>query len=250
MKEEKNIFERVAETTENLQHKAFLGNESSKQYLNISFSTEPKEVGNQFPQTNYIDLSIAHSLKFDEFPKADIKFNRIELYKSAKLTDVISTAAISAHAFILSNKGLRIFEKFNLGNHKIYPANVFYKGTKHEFYVLHFINDLHKFLDFKQSKFYVANILGGYAFDIDIDSEDDYESKRQLVKNGQYPETKDWWYVRLKWGVFRENISIPDIFNIFSSNTQSYISKDLGMAILKNELTGFSMDRVYNLANS
>lgn len=244
-----NIFERISEIMQEDQHKAFVGHPSSKRFIQLNYSTDSKVIGRKYPQTDYINLGYAHHLKFYELPRENIKFGKIELYKSAKLTDLISTAAFSAYAYLLSKKALDIFKKFNLGRYRIYPATVYHKGAEHEYGVLHFTNDLIDHLDFTRSKFYVANILGGYEFDIEINSKEDYEKKRKQVKNAEYPNTEEWWYVNLKWGVWKEKMTVTDLFTIFSSDSNPYVSKELSEEILNKELTGFEFKRVYNIEN-
>jgi hypothetical protein len=256
MKDANNIFERVAEQLEQDRKLAYKDNPVSTKYFRLSNSTDLNVIGRQYPQTDYINLGVAHSLKFHELHINPIDFKKIELYKSSKITDNISTAALSAHAFILSKRALNVFKQFNLGEHKIYSATIFlkgatilHKGVAHDYGVLHFTNDLQSELDFHNSKFYVANILGSYEFDISIDNKDDYEKKRQLVKNAEYPGTEKWWSVRLKYGVFTngKETRTPDLFTVFSSSENPYISSELAQAIVNNELTGFQLDRIYNL---
>ncbi len=249
MKVIKNIFERVAEQLQADRIVAYRDNPVSMKYFRLSNSTDLKEIGRQYPQTDYINLGIAHSLKFHELSDDPIIFERIGLYKSSKLTDNISSAAISAHAFILSKRALELFKQFNLGEHKIYPATIYHKGVANEYDVLHFTNDFQTELSFQNSKFYVANILGSYEFDISIDSKEDYVKKRLLVKNAEYPGTEKWWSVRLKYGVFinGKKTNTPDLFTIFSSSENPYVSAELAQAIIDNELTGFQLYRIYNL---
>lgn len=122
-----NIFEQAAEIMKRNEVKAFAGNSPSGNYFQVGHTTEAKVVGRRYPQTAYINTAIAHLLEFRELSPYPIKFDRIELHKSAKLTDCISTAAISAHAFLLSKKALEIFRQFKLGTHTVYPATVFHK---------------------------------------------------------------------------------------------------------------------------
>jgi hypothetical protein len=247
MSDSLNIFERVAETLKDNQAAAYLDNPSSSKYLQVRPSTDLKEIGAAYPQTKDISLRAAHSLQFDRLPKETISFGRIRIHRSSNLTDCISTAAISAHALILSKRAIEIFKQFDLGNHKIYPAKIIHKWKGHLYSVLHFANDLQPYLDIPNSKFFVANILGGYEFDINIRNEIDYDIKRKEVDCGQYPGTEKWWSVRLKLGVVKNGTAIPDIFTILSSSTRTYISDRLANAILENELTGFEIERVYDL---
>lgn len=249
MKQTTNIFERVAFTMEQDRKRAFMDNPCSDKYFELSHSANTKEIGRHFPQTDYINLEVAHSLVFHELPKVPVKFEQIKIHKTSKLTDCISTAAIAAHAFLLSKRALDIFQQFDLGNYNIYPATIFHNHAAHEYGVIHFVNDLQPKLDFAKSKFYVADMLGSYQFDVDVKSEEDYEAKRLLIKEGEYPNTEKWSYLSLKWGVFQNGIITPDIFTIFSSSTTPYITTRLAQTIFDNELTGFKIERAYNIAD-
>jgi hypothetical protein len=248
MADKLNIFERVAETLREEQSAAFINNPSSTKYFSINYATEPKKIGRKYPQSQEI-IGVHHSLKFDDLPAAPINFGSVYIHNSSKLTDFISTTAIAAHAFIISKKAIETFEQFDLGDYKVHPATVIHKGIKCDYGVLQFTNDLHSNIDFANSKFYVANILGGYEFDIDVNSLEDYEAKRNEVKQGLYPGTKKWWYLNLKWGEFLNRTHTPNIFTIFSSAIKPYISQQLAMAILENGLTGIEIERVYNLSD-
>jgi hypothetical protein len=249
MKKSTNIFEKVAVTLEQDRKRAFIDNPCSDKYFELSHLTDTKEIGRHYPQTDYINLEIAHSLVFDELLKEPVKFEQIKIHKTSKLTDCISTAAIAAHAFLLSKRTLDIFRQFDLGNYKTYPATVFHNDVAHEYGVIHFVNDLHSKLDFAKSKFYVADMLGSYQFDVDVTDEKDYESIRQLIKQGEYPNTEKWSYLSLKFGVFQNGIIPPDIFTIFSSSTNPYITTRFAQTIFDNELTGFKIERAYNIAD-
>ncbi|WMJ72240.1 hypothetical protein RCC89_03540 [Cytophagaceae bacterium ABcell3] len=247
MKEGKNIYEHVADLMKENQQKAFLGNPLSEAFFQLNHSTNTKNIGRNFPQTSYINLDFAHQLEFHFLPSNSLIFERIEIYKTSKLTDLISTAAFSAHAYILSKNAVNVFQKFDLGQHKIYPATVYHKDIPHEYGVLHFVTDLQDNLDFAHSSFYVSNILGGFEFDIDIANKEDFEIKQNLVKNGEYPNTKKWWSVGLKWGIWKGEARFPDIFKISNSDCNPYITNKLGQAIFDNKLTGFEIKGVFNL---
>ena len=152
---EKNILDYVVDSLNDDLARAFVGNNVSEDFLEMTVSTENKIIGSKYPQTEYIDLDKAHSLKFESLSNEVLEFKKIELHKSAKLTDCISTSAFSAYAFLLSEKAIAILKKFNLGTYKIYPATVFHKGEQFEYGVLHFVNDLHDKMNFSKSLFYV-----------------------------------------------------------------------------------------------
>ncbi len=249
MKPKLNIFENVAEALIEERNMAFKDNSRSTNYFELLHATD-KTIGRKFPQTDFIELLKAHALKNDKLSNISLKFDRIELYKSAKLSDCISTGAFSRNAILLSRKALEIFEKFSLGNYKIYDAKVYHNYEEYEYGVLHFVNNLQNLIDFKLSTFYVSDVLGSYEFDIEIISEKDYEEKVQLVKNRKLPKKDNYGSINLKLGIFKENPQIktlPDIFTISSSAIGPYISKDLAQAIISNNLSGFEIKEIYNI---
>src|SRR5688500_17800717 len=109
-----NIFERVAKRLKREEESAFEGNPISGNFFEISHSTDTKVVGRKYPQTDCIELSVANAIEFHEIQTANLKFNEIRLYPSSKLTDCISTLAISAHGFLMSERAVDIFKKFQL----------------------------------------------------------------------------------------------------------------------------------------
>src|SRR5690606_20133509 len=148
----------------------------------------------------------------------------IELRKSAKLTDCISTAAISAHAFILSDKALKVFQRFDLGKHAIYPATVHHKDTINDYHVLHFINDMEERLDCSRSRFHVTDMMGKPRFNIEVKNLEDLRAKRERVKKGELPGTEEFDYVRLTFGHFVPGTRHPDIFTIRCVGVEKFIT--------------------------
>jgi hypothetical protein len=242
-----NLFDDVAKGWERDEMRAFYGNPVSNRFYQLENIMETKIVGKHFPQTSYINTFISQMLSFHEFPDFEIKFDKIELYSTSKLTDSISTGAISAYAFILSHKAIEVFKQCDLGKYKIFPATVVHKENEFDYYVLQFINDFNTDLDFNQSKFYVANMLSGYEFDIKIKDINDFKNKFQLVHKGEWPGTEEYWYIRLKLGVFKKETTLNDIFSIDSSTINPYISSKLRHLIIDNKLTGFKINNVYNI---
>lgn len=247
MEENNNIFEKVAGILNSYKNSGLENNEISNKYFIMSNSTETKVIGNKFPQTEYIDLKIAHSLSFHSLPNQNVTFDKIEIYKSSKLTDLISTMAFSAHAFILSEKATEIFKTFNLGEHRIYKAFVYHKGNKYNYFVLHFLNDLKNELDYHNSTFQISDILGRHICDLEIKDKEDYESKKELIKSGDYPEVEKWSSIKLKKGIFKDTNNINDIFTLECSSIDKFISSGLKQAIIDNNLTGFQIAEVRNI---
>ena len=127
-----NIFEKIADKLKKTENDAYNKNETSFDLFEISHCTDTSIIGRDYPQVDFIDLEKAHSINYHNKPNT-FEFDKITLYKTAKLTDVISTAAISAHGFMLSKKALDIFTSQNIGKFCIYPANLIHKGASYKY---------------------------------------------------------------------------------------------------------------------
>lgn len=244
-----NVFEQAAAQMDADGRSAFRGNPVSKHFRTLSTSTDTKVIGRVWPQTAYINTSIAHQLNHHELADMPIRFDRIELRKSSKLTDCISTAAISAHAFIISDKALMVFRRFDLGRHAVYPATIFHKDVVAQYHVLHFVNDAQDQLDCTRSKFHITDILGRPKGPIEIKSLKQLEDNARRVHEGEFPGTKKYDFVRMTVGYFVRGFSTPDVFTIKFAGTDIYISIRLAEAIESEGLTGFTIDEVLDIAD-
>lgn len=221
----------------------FKSTNASKNYYKIEYATNPKEVGKKWPQVKTIDLTSAHSLNEIDFPSNNPNFESIEVYPSTKLTDLISTGAISAPAFILSQRAIDIFLQYNLGNYRLYPATIKLKDSYQKYKILHFINDFQSKLDYSLSKFYVADFSDIWIEDIMVKDYEEYLEKSKII----YLEQQH--LLSLKLGYFKPNIHLPDIFSLASSSDYIYISRNLGQAIIDNHLSGFELHKIYNIVD-
>jgi hypothetical protein len=210
----------------------------SDTYFEISNAT--KKIGRHFPQTESISLYNAHAIPYHEFPKIKIEFKEVHIYNTAKLTDCISCTAISAHGFILSDKALEVFKKYDLGTYQIYPMNLFYKNAKYNYGFLHILNNTIDLIDFERSRFFVEKLIGGHAFDIQIKDKEDFIENRKLAENGILEGTEKYWDVSFKSAVFN-NVKTPDFFTLTGCGVKKFITKPLKEEILKNKLTGFEL---------
>lgn len=233
-----NIFERVAENLKKIEQQSFAANPLSEKYFEISNAT--KKIGRHFPQTSSISLYNAHAIPFHEFPRIKIEFKEVRIHDASKLTDCISDAAISAHGFILSDKALEVFRKYDLGTYQIYPMNLFHKNVKYDYGFLHILNNIIDLIDFERSTFFVEKLIGGYAFDIKIKDKADFIEKRKLAGDGTLEGTEKWWDVSFKSAVFK-NVKTPDFFNLTGCGIKKFITKNLKEEISKNKLTGFEI---------
>jgi hypothetical protein len=207
----------------------------SKRYLKFKLSTNGKIIGRKWPQVDELNLKLAHSVEFNKLPKEKIDFGLMKLYKSAKITDFISDAAISSDHLVINTKTLDILKNFDLGSHIIHDCKIQHKEKEEIYHVVQYSNNVEKYLNFENSTFFEADIIGAYKADIKIYDTKDFEKKRQ---------TK---YVMLKSGIFISNAIIPDIFTITCSNVSTYISSKLANELVKKKLTGFELTETTTL---
>jgi len=146
-------------------------------YYSIKNSTG-KDVGNIFPQVSCLNQDLAHSIQFDEFSNFDREI-LFKLEPKAKLTDVLSQAAISAYGFLVNNKVKQILEGFNLMEHRYYKCLVKdQNGVVHEYYWLHLSDpSLVLTIDYPKSKFFTLE-YGFRDADINLTSYDEYKIKK------------------------------------------------------------------------
>jgi len=181
------------------------------QWYSISPSTDEKIIGT-FPQTDGMgpgyNLKGANSVwNLPNLRKPDFEpdFDCFRLDKKAKLTDVISTAIISACGFIISDKLKNVFDEFKLPPHIYYPVKILYKKEMiSNYYWLHFTDDNTKDIDFQNSTFELTHplpffrndsiILEGKEFDILTVTKlanPDYKFFTKRLKS-QRPQNKDF----------------------------------------------------------
>jgi hypothetical protein len=123
-------------------------------YYRINYSTG-KETGRDFPQLHCLTQFYAHQLTPWEFPSFVPKLD-FELKKTAKLTDILSNAAITGDGLIMSDKAKAIFSKFNLMKNKFFNANIIMLKTNQTVPYNYFHPsdpELSKVIDYKKSKF-------------------------------------------------------------------------------------------------
>ncbi len=155
------------------------------QYYIIRPAVDTLETGNAFPAAESYDNydfnapNSVHKLNFREFPDfvPDIRF---KLAKGAKLTDMLSQAAISAHGFLINEKLKNVFEQFNMVPHKYYPASIEdHHGNFHRYFWLHLIwEEWKNIIDWKNSNFFIRRVSKNMG-PIEISSYDDFLSLKE-----------------------------------------------------------------------
>jgi len=205
-------------------------------HYSLSNSTG-KETGRTFPQLHCLTQPYAHSMSSWEFP--DFKPKLIfELQKTAKLTDVLSNAAISASGFLISSKVKDILDRFNLMKHKYYDAIIVIPKTGEtlNYHWLHLCQpELINQLDYEKSVFYETR----WEFREDIiklTSYKHYEELKAKDKNAMFGVELDEIFVV---ETFDKEL---DIFTFIPFSGQKFISSKLKVAFDENKVTGFNYE--------
>lgn len=206
-----------------------------------------KEVGNVYPQVESMapgyDLKkpeSVHNMPFDKFPDFEPDLSYFVLEKKAKLTDVISTGYIIANGFLISEKLKNQFEKFNLPEHRYYPARVLYKNTLHNnYYWMHFANDCTSLLDFDRSTFKLTHPLPFFREGIKHISAKNADELR-LAKNAEASNEIFFDKIKLKKG------ADPDLDMLFFDFPwrKFYINEKLMNNLTDLKITGFQYDPI------
>jgi hypothetical protein len=198
-----------------------------------------KEVGSVFPQVSCLSQIDAHRLRSDEFPSFTPKLI-FELVKKAKLTDVLSQAAISAMGFIVNYKLKEITESQNQLNLKTYPATVETKSARENYYWLHIKSlDISDLIDYESSTFFYTK----------------YELNQDDIKINSYAHYKSLSNENgIMWGVGMDKIKLSNKFNqsleffhLSPFDRTVYVSKRLRNLIVNNQITGIEITEATNI---
>lgn len=201
-------------------------------YYTIKNRTDD-ETGGVFPQAGCLNQDLAHSIQFDEFSNFDTEI-LFKLEPKAKLTDVLSQAAISAYGFLINDKVKKILQGFHLMEHRYYKCLVKdQKGIVHKYYWLHLSdNKLLNKIDYAGSKFYTTE-FGFRHEDVILKSYDDYKIKKAELGT-MYGFKSDLIKLNIEFDYSTDMFNIP----IFGKST--YLSKSLA-DILNDNITGINI---------
>lgn len=148
-----------------------------KDYYTLKLSTDAKKIG-CFPQVDCNTQFHAHQLKYGRFPDFNPELS-FELEKKAKLTEVLSQASISANGLLINERVKVIFEKYELIDHRFFPAPVKdQKGKIHSYYWLHMVakEEYFHWIDFTNSRFLLEIGIRNFK-PISINSKEEYDQK-------------------------------------------------------------------------
>ena len=174
----------------------------SLDYYILKPAVDTPETGNAYPAAESYDHydfdmpNSVHKLNFREFPdfEPDIRF---KLAKGAKLTDMLSQAAISVHGFLINGKLRTAFEQFSIVPHRYYPATVEDRqGNLHQYFWMHLVwEERFELLNFQKTKFFAVKKGNKEYFEIKT-PEEFQEKKKELgffsplkIENGVLNQT-------------------------------------------------------------
>jgi hypothetical protein len=201
-------------------------------YFRMTYSTG-KEIGRDFPQLHCLTKFHANQLSAWEFP-AFIPKLEFELNKTAKLTDVLSNAAISGYGLLINDKTKEIFSKFNLMTHKFYDAKIIIPKTGEVLAFNYFhpcYPNLSRLLDYEQSVFYETK-WNSRVDNIRINSYDHYTELKSQDKKAMFGVKLDEIYVNKMF-----DISL-DLFVFLPFANTTYVTKKLKDELEKNNIKG------------
>ena len=205
----------------------------NNKYFILKPAVDTPETGNAYPAAESYDNydfmapNSVHKLNFREFPdfEPDIRF---KLAKGAKLTDMLSQAAISAHGFLINKKLKDTFEQFKIVPHKYYPATIEdNQGNFHQYFWMHLVwKEAKDFIKWEDSKFYKKRLSKNLG-DVSIKKEEDILSEREKCDVATLIDFTTISFKNHDFDMF--------LINYF---TEIYVSKKAAETLTKNKLTG------------
>jgi hypothetical protein len=210
-------------------------------YFKVSLSTNIKEIGS-YPQIqsmtkNYDYDSNSSVYRLNNFknkiPEFKPNLNSFVLDNHAKPTDVLSSAFLGSFGILINSKINKILSQFKLINHTKYLASVYFPKDDSilEYYWLHFLSNLEKKIDYKESFFYSS----GKHF-LTIPNYESYIEQKDSL--GKFKK------LYAKEIVIKEKfIKHYDLFNIPEIDSSIYISEKLKNVLVKENVTGVDIDQ-------
>lgn len=165
-------------------------NKQNMKYYEIKEAVDTPEVGGIYPQTDGLEGKVTFSsdtsfsvFNHHSFPYEFRNDEKIKVRHSTELTDFISTAIITAHGFIISQKVKEILSRFDLVDSKFYDIQIKYKNLDINSYSwFHmFWKQKYDFVDFESSVFELRRFSNSFG-EIKLVSSEDYINKSKENK--------------------------------------------------------------------
>lgn len=242
-------LDKIAIDLQNQGKAYFLDQEDSQDFWEIEYSVATKETGSQFPQVtikgkyDYDKPDSVHKLRFNQMPDFIPDFGSLTFLRGAKPTDIVSVGVFAAQGFLISEKGKKVFEQFNLGEHKFFPVKIAKKEESYDYYWLHLCSDETDSIDYPNSIFYLQHgILGTKREIIKIESKKDLHEKKEILKINFHVEKQEYKEIGPKKIVLtRQYNKDIDIIGFVRLGIELYITNRFKKAIEESGITGIEL---------
>jgi hypothetical protein len=211
------------------------------------------ETGSEFPQVqkmapgyDYKSPNSVYALTkaTEEFPGFTPNLDYFIVHAKAKLTDLLSATTVDG-GFLISPRFKMLWEKFILTSHRFYPAKVLYKKRFYEFYWLHIISNLTRFVDYRKSTFFAYYNYRHNLGYISIKSKEDLAIKKAKIKKDNPEKTITIWAETI---CLNEHFDKSlDLFTVGGFDSNYYISERMKAVIESEKITGCNIHSAVNL---
>lgn len=150
-------------------------------------------------------------------------------------TDIISQSYIYTSGLLGSKQFCNTISHYNVQNYEKFPAQVIYHGKSLNYYWLHFIEDIEKYLNLSKCCF-VLSLCNGNKKIIKINSIVELrDMEKKIISSGTGSfEVKDISFV--------PETPQYDLFNLCLQGNRYFVSDRLVTEILSGGFTGFELD--------
>lgn len=210
-------------------------------YYTVSYSTNPREIGPEFPQVSpplsYDFKGPRSYLNFSEheFPKIEPDLQNFIIHPKSPLTDILSTGL--SHGLVLSARLRMILEDFNLASHRYYPMSIWNGKNLHQYFWMFIVSDQTSWINIRKTRFFVVHI-GKREIELDVSTMEEliemskfYIQKNRLIKSDSIHFNPEFLQLSL------------DLFVISRVDYSICISEKLNNILVKENVTGFKSKR-------
>lgn len=211
-------------------------------YYHLKKTADTKIIGNNYPQCkgpikgyNNEEKDSFYNFAYHKGRRVDFTPNLdgISIYKSSKLTDVISCPLGPGNDLIISDRFYNMLKSFKKSPIQFFDCFIYHKESRLKYKWVHFIYDFEKSVDYKKSRFF----------------HQDESLSNEIKKISFYNDFVDFYENKDKFGFIRAqkiklNTGGLDFFVIGRYNQNTYISAKLREAILNERITGIEINEV------
>ncbi len=223
-------------------------------YFEICDSIDTKVIGHDFPQSYKLKKGFnpdatnsfydtCRSWRDNKFPTFTPNLNGLQLNKRCKITDSLSTCFL--HVPLLNKRTLDLFNEFNLCEHRVYPAKVYWKEEL-QYYFLFPIDPMEKYIIWNESRFKL--VVRGEELNMPtVNSKDEFIEESRKLRVSAYRNAREQ-IIELK---VDSNFNL-DFFILkrIGSALSYFVSQRLMDAINQNGITGFSIKSEFTITKA